>query len=290
MTESEAPYRTVIFDLDGTLFRGRTALPGAADALNRLREHVPCRFLSNNGERRGASLVERLRSMGFIVEEDEIVSSADLVLGFLADQRKTYRVLALTSNDLSMALQEQGHRLVQDDTAEVVIVGVDRALTRERMVQGLRAALNGALLIGTNEDPTYPAEDGLRPAAGAYVGFFRGMGFEPAYLCGKPDAWAIQRALSRWEIEDPSRCLVVGDNLRTDIAGALRIGADSVLVLTGVSAVEDANLAPEAPTAVLDSVSELSAVRLQELATRFAPRPRASRPAAFRSDKGGQRG
>ena len=136
------------------------------------------------------------------------------------------------------------------------------------MVNGLRAVLNGAQLVATNEDPTYPGEDGLRPAAGAYVGFFRGMGFEPIRFCGKPDELAVRTALSQWGITDPSRCLFVGDNLRTDIAAASRIGADSVLVLSGVSAMSDIPASEAKPTAVLESVAALDVDLLKEISLR----------------------
>lgn len=266
MTGAGAPYEAVIFDLDGTLFRGRTAIPGAVDAVNRLREGVACRFLSNNGERRAATLADRLRSFGFTVEPHEIISSADIVIEYVAGCGRRKRILALTSDELAAGLASCGHEIVDSADADVVVIGVDRSLTRERMVRGLRAALQGAGLVATNEDPTYPAQDGLRPAAGAYVGFFRGMGFEPARLCGKPDPWAVLTALDRWEIGDPSSCLFVGDNLGTDIAAADAVGADSVLVLTGVSRAADIAISPAKPTATLTSVRALSWERILEVA------------------------
>lgn len=264
MTASR-PFAAAIFDLDGTIFRGDAAIPGAAQAINRLRLDVPCRFLSNNGERRSKTLVDRVRNLGFDVENGEIISSADLVLGYLGREGKSHRILALTSDDLARGLEHQGHKIVDDDSADVIVVGVDRALTRERMVRGLHAALNGAMLIGTNEDPTYPGKDGLRPAAGAYVGFFRGMGIEPVCLCGKPDAWAIRQALSQWALDDPTACILVGDNLKTDIAGAPAIGAASALVLTGVSQRDDLFASPHKPTAVLESVAEIDLAKLTEI-------------------------
>ena len=257
MTPTEI-YEAIIFDLDGTLFRGSKAIPGAVDALNALRDQIPCRFLSNNGERRAASLARRLQDFGFVAHAEEIVTSAELVLGLLGDRGEKRRILALASDDLTEALAADGHRIVDDPSADTIVVGVDRQLTRERMVQGLRAALAGAMLIGTNEDPTYPAGDGLRPAAGPYVGFFRGMGIEPVHLCGKPDEWAVRTALAQWGIRDPSRCLFVGDNLRTDIEAAARVGADSVLVLSGVSTGEDVRMAAVKPTAVVPSVADLT--------------------------------
>jgi len=93
-------------------------------------------------------------------------------------------------------------------------------------MSGLRACLHGAKIVATNEDPFYPGEDGLHPAAGAYVGFFRGMGFEPNRLCGKLDQWAVREALRLWKIDAPTKSLLVGDNLATDVKAAQGIGAD----------------------------------------------------------------
>jgi len=250
-------YEAIVFDLDGTLYRGRVPLPGAADAVNRLREVVPCRYLSNNGEREGAELTQRLQDMGFIVEPGDVISSADLVLDAMCSYPRGTRVLALSSQQLAGALAARGYRLVQDGSADVVLVGVDRMLTRDRLVAGLRAMQNGADLVATNQDPTYPGEDGLRPAAGAYVGFFRGMGYEPVRFCGKPDEGAVRTAFGIWDIADPQRCLFVGDNRKTDIEAARRIGAESLLVLSGVSEVQ-ADREDTAPTRVLPSVAELN--------------------------------
>jgi len=268
MMAADRFYDTIIYDLDGTLFRGRTAIPGAVAALNRMRERVACRFLSNNGARQAAALAERLQGLGFTVDPEEVISSADLVLGCVRDRGHPARILSLSSSELASALAARGNALVDDESADIIVVGIDRTLTRERMVNGLRAALNGAVLVATNEDPTYPGEDGLRPAAGAYVGFFRGMGFEPAYFCGKPNEWAVRTALARWGVRDATRCLFVGDNLRTDIAAANCVGADSVLVLTGISRKEDIAASHTKPTAVLESVASLDLDRLTEIALR----------------------
>ena len=74
MMAADRFYDTIIYDLDGTLFRGRTAIPGEVAALNRMRERVACRFLSNNGERQAAALAERLHGLGFTVDPEEVIS------------------------------------------------------------------------------------------------------------------------------------------------------------------------------------------------------------------------
>jgi len=257
MPQKPPRYETIIFDLDGTLFVGDKVIPGAPEAIAVLQEHFTCRFLSNNGERTGASLATRLNAMGFEVAAEELISSADLVVKFLEETQPGARVLVRASDELAQALKSSHFRIVEGGTADFVVIGVDRGLTRDKMVIALRSLLEGAQLVATNSDPTYPASDGQRPAAGAYVGIFRGMGYEPVRFCGKPDPRAVQSALRRWGIVDPSTCLFVGDNLRTDIAAARAVGADSALVLTGVSGSTDARADDLCPTYVVEDIGAL---------------------------------
>jgi len=272
MTPRLTPFDTIVFDLDGTLYRGRTPIRGAADALRSLRRSYACRILSNNGAATSASIAVRLGELGFEAAAEEIVTSADLVLDCVGDLRPRH-VLVLTHGDLAHALSMRGHWIVDDASADLVVVGVDPGLSRQRLVHALHACLHGATLVATNEDPVYPAADGWRPGAGAYVGLFRGMGFEPDRFCGKPDESAVRAALRSWRIEDSRRCLFVGDNLHADMVAASRVGAQSVLVSTGLSTPGDAASAPAPPDAVIESVADLPGL-LRGLDPQRKPRSR----------------
>jgi len=251
-------YDAILLDLDGTLYRGDEAIPGAPEAVEALRGWAPCRFLSNNGECTSSTIARRLGRLGFSVLAEEVRTSADLVLKRLLAEKVGARVLGLVSAELGRTLAEHGFEVVEESHVDVVAVGVDRELTRRRMVLGLEAMLAGAILVATNEDPTYPSQGGVRPAAGAYVGFFRGMGFEPAWVCGKPDRAAVERALSSWSLPIDGRYLFVGDNLHSDIAAAERWGADSALVLSGVAGRADVTESAARPTVVVDDVGALA--------------------------------
>jgi len=196
--------------------------------------------------------------MGFGVCEDEVRTSADLVLQRLLAEKPGARVLGLVSAELARTLAAHGFEVVEEPRVDVVAVGVDRELTRRRLVMGLEAMLGGAILVATNEDPTYPGQSGVRPAAGAYVGFFRGMGFEPTWRCGKPDRAAVESALRAWQLPLGGRHLIEEDNLHSDIAAAECIGADSALVLTGVARRDDIDTHLARPTVVVDDVGELA--------------------------------
>jgi len=258
-------YSKLVVDLDGTLCCGSEAIPGAVDAMRRLRESCSILFLSNNGNRSPDRLAERLERMGFEAHADEVVCSLSLIVAVIRSLGQNLRVLTLSSGDLSGALEEAGQRIVNRAPADVVVAGVDFDITYETLARALEALQSGAILVGANEDATYPTGLGPRPAAGAFVGAMRGMGFAAAWMCGKPDAWAMRRAFDLRGFAAGADCLMVGDRVDADILGAQTIGIDSALVLTGVSTLEDARHLAEPPTYEVESIERLSRILDGEL-------------------------
>jgi len=253
-------YSKLIVDLDGTLYRGAEAIPGAIAAMDRLRETSSILFLSNNGNHAAWRLAGRLRALGFRVEEGEIVCSLDLIVDAVSELGRGLRVFTLSTGDLDGALEEAGHRIVTDAPADAVVAGVDWTFGYEKLSRALRVLGSGAVMFGANADATYPTEHGPQPAAGTFVGAMRGMGFAPAHMCGKPDPWAVRHAFARRGFETGPDCLLVGDRLDSDIAGASAVGIDSALVLTGVTSPEDADGFAPSPTYVVESIAALPAL------------------------------
>lgn len=251
-------YRKLIVDLDGTLCQGDIPLSGAVEALASLRQSCSFLFLSNNPIESAAKLARRLQMQGFGVHAEEVVSSVTLMIRALNELGSGLRVLSIASGDFEQDAEEAGHRLVTEGRkAEVVAVGVVYQLNYSKLSQALVALQSGASLIAANEDATYPAKEGLRPAAGAFLGIFHAMGFSPTKLCGKPDRWAMKEALSLRGFQPDSKCLVVGDRLDSDVLGANNLGIDSALVLTGVSSRADVEQCEIKPTFVLNAFAEL---------------------------------
>jgi len=251
-------YSKLIVDLDGTLYCGPSPIPGALQAMETLRERHSILFLSNNGSLTASKLAARLRGMGFEAHRHEVISSLDLMVDAIGELGRGLRVLPMTSGDLPDALEEAGHRVVEGGNADVVAAGVDVDFGYETLSCALWALSSGAVLIGANEDATYPTERGLRPAAGAFVGAMRGMGFSPERLCGKPDARAMRRALALRGFEPDPECLLVGDRPDSDVLGAHALAIDSALVLTGITDARAAANASPSPTYVIESICELA--------------------------------
>jgi 4-nitrophenyl phosphatase len=260
-TSARVPrYSKVVFDLDGTLYRGSTAIPHAVEAVNRLRGRAELFFLSNNSSLSCAAIAERLRELGVTVSEDEAVGSAALVADYLSSREERAAFFPVCSPSLEEVLVTAGHHPVPARQAEYVVVGVDSELTYEKLALGLVALRGKARLVAANLDQVFPVEGGVRPGAGAIVGAFRGMGFEPEVVCGKPDPWAIERAFALRGWEEKRDALMIGDQLETDILSAERIGVDSVLVLTGVSTRADIETKGIRPTYVIEDLRELEPI------------------------------
>jgi hypothetical protein len=94
------------------------------------------------------------------------------------------------------------------------------------------AVRNGARHVATNTDATIPSPRGPLPGNGAMVGVVSAVTGRTPLVTGKPDPAMHAECVRRTGARRP---LVVGDRLDTDIEGARRAGADSLLVLTGVT-------------------------------------------------------
>jgi ribonucleotide monophosphatase NagD (HAD superfamily) len=103
----------------------------------------------------------------------------------------------------------------------------------------------GAELVGICADRVYPSPRGLEFGVGAMSTMLAYAANVKPVFCGKPERFFFLELCRRLGAE-PSRCVLVGDNLESDIAGAKSVGMKAVLVLTGVSGREDvARLPPE---------------------------------------------
>jgi 4-nitrophenyl phosphatase len=249
-------YRAFLLDIDGVFVRGGEPLPGAAPALAQLREHGRVLLLTNNSTKSRAGTAERLREAGIPVEPEEVLPSSYVAAQYLRRRFGSTRFWYIGEAGIREEMELAGHILVSPKEAEWIVVGMDRALTYEKLAAALRALLRGARLLATNEDPTFPTPEGLVPGAGAVVGALRGMGFPPEIVVGKPAPIAFHVALELLNLR-PAEILMIGDRLDTDIAGALALGMDTALVLSGVTQPDDLKETEVHPTYVAQDLAAL---------------------------------
>jgi 4-nitrophenyl phosphatase len=231
-------YPLYIFDLDGTLYRGDEALPGASEVVNELRRRGSLiRFLTNNSGRTPEFYAEKLRRLGFICSTDEIYSSATGSARWCAEQG-IQSAFVVGEEGLYEALSAGKIRIVGlEEPAEAIVAGICRTFTYQWMNDAMQQILKGARFVATNADATYPLEGGrLEPGAGSIVAAIQTCSGADPVVVGKPNPYLVELILRDANIS-ASECLAVGDRMETDIEAGRRANCDVHLVLTGVTAV-----------------------------------------------------
>lgn len=255
-----AKMRTVLFDMDGVLYRGSRVLPGARELLAFL-DSIAVRYvcITNNASLTPAQYEAKLAQMGIRMPAAQVLTSALVTGRYL---RKHYprgtRVLIVGMAGLREALLDDGHFVEDEATPELVVQGADFTLTYERLKLATLAIRRGARYIATNPDRTFPSEEGLIPGAGAVMAALIAATDAEPLVIGKPAPTMFQVAVDILG-GDPATTLVIGDRLDTDIGGALNAGLPSLLVLTGVSTRAEAEAGPIRPDAVVDDLPTLLA-------------------------------
>jgi 4-nitrophenyl phosphatase len=240
---------TWVLDLDGVVWLADRPIPGAVDAVARLRaagERVL--FATNNSFARLADQEAKLERMG-IPAGGDVVTSAGAAATLVA---RGERALVVGGPGIAEAVAARGAEPVHDGPADVVIVGFHRDFDYERLRIAAAAVRGGARLVATNDDATYPTPEGPIPGGGAIVASVAyATGVRPV-VAGKPHRPMadLVRGLAGAE------GTVVGDRPETDGTFAAALGYRFALVLTGVTGPDDLPVEP-APAVVAPSLADL---------------------------------
>jgi glycerol 3-phosphatase-2 len=249
-------YDSFLFDIDGVLMRGEEAIPGAPEAVERLRaEGKPRVFMTNNSARTPDHVAARLSRVGIAASPDEVVTSA-LATADVLRRDRVARAFVVGERGVRDALGDAGIEVVdgEPDEVDAVVVGWDRSADYARLRRAALLVERGARLVATNADASFPAEDGAWPGAGALLSVVTVTTGSYADVVGKPRPAMFVAARER---AGGRRTLVIGDRLDTDIGGAAALGWDSLLVLTGITSTSDLEGADVHPTYVRDDLSAL---------------------------------
>jgi HAD superfamily hydrolase (TIGR01450 family) len=238
-------YDTALLDLDGVIYVGKAAVPGAAEALAKVAAAGMNRaFVTNNASRSPSAIAAQLTRLGVPATAADVVTSGQAAARLLAAGLPPgARVLVVGGNGLRLALRERGLRPVSTaaERPAAVVQGFSPDISYGLLSEGVLAVRAGARYVAANADRTLPTARGEEMGNGSLVQSIAwATGVQPV-VAGKPEpplhAEAVQRTGAR-------RPLVIGDRLDTDIEGGVRGGADTLLVLTGVSRPADVVAAP----------------------------------------------
>ena len=241
-------FSVYIFDLDGVLYRGSEAVDGAAESLAALRARADkpqLFFLTNNSSQPRRDYVEKLRSMGMVCDEDEMVTSSSATAFYLRHVLQAapgQTVLCVGGEGIRDEMRQSGYTVVRPDEPETpgqhidfVVAGMDRNFNYQTLNRAQQAILRGATFLATNRDGQYPIEGNrVTPGGGAMVAAIEACTDTVPLVLGKPEPLGLEAVLQMANCK-AGNALFVGDRLDTDILCGNRVGVPTALVLTGVT-------------------------------------------------------
>jgi glycerol 3-phosphatase-2 len=234
----------LLADLDGTLYRGPAAVPGAADAVRGAADRgVRTVYVTNNASRRPSDVAAHLTELGFPASPADVVASSQAAAAMLADQLPAgARVLVVGTDALADEVTAVG-LAVTDRAADAVAVvqGHSQDTGWRQLAEATVAVRDGAVWVACNLDPTVPTDRGMLPGNGSMVAVVRTATRREPQVAGKPAPALLEEAARR---SGATRPLMVGDRLDTDVEGGRAAGMATLLVLTGVSDAAELLAAP----------------------------------------------
>jgi glycerol-1-phosphatase len=254
-------YDVALLDLDGVVYVGPDAVPGAPEQLRKAAEAgLRIGYITNNASRTPAAVAEHLRTFGLPARTEDVVTSAQAVARLVASEFPPGSpVLIVGGEGLRDGLAEQGLALVHSsaDQPVAVVQGFAPDVDWRMLAEGAFAINAGAKWFASNLDLTLPTPSGRAPGNGALVKAVREAVDVDPVVAGKPAPPLLRTSIERLHAERP---LMVGDRLDTDIAGAYAVDIPSLWVATGVDRPSDLVNAPadQRPTYIGPGLSALA--------------------------------
>jgi HAD superfamily hydrolase (TIGR01450 family) len=239
-------YDCAMLDLDGVVYRGPHAIDGVPELLHRVTgAGMSLAFVTNNAARTPSAVAGQLRELGVPANESDVVTSAQAAARELTRLvPRGARVLVVGGEGLRAALEERGLEPVGEDDAgpAAVVQGFHPDVGWRQLANAAYRVADGLPWVASNLDRTIPTADGIAPGNGMLVAAVEAaVGRSPDVVAGKPYRPLFDETVLRTGSRHP---IVVGDRLDTDIEGANSCGADSLLVMTGVTDVAALCAAP----------------------------------------------
>ena len=244
----------LLLDLSGVVYVQDEAVPGAAEALRRLRDRgTPIRLVTNTTMRPRRSILERLERLGLEADPSELLTPATLAAKRCAEagyESVSLVVLDDLREDLE-GLEEKG------DSVDAVVVGdLGDRWDYDVLNRAFRSLMDGAELIALQKNRYWETSEGLSLDAGPFVSALEYATGREAEVVGKPSPAFFELALGELGVS-ADRAAMVGDDVEADIGGAMDAGLAGILVRTGKYREDLVGESGIEPTATVDSIAEV---------------------------------
>ena len=245
-----------ICDMDGVIYHGNKILDGVTEFVNwMIDNNKKFVFLTNSPEKTPHELSMKLERMGLSVSADHFYTSAMATAEFLNSQNPGCTAYVIGEAALTKALYDR-NIYMNDVNPDYVVVGETRTYSFEKIEKAIELVRKGAKLIGANPDVTGPTERGIMPATGALIAPIEIATGKKAYFVGKPNPVMLRHGMKKLDCHSGDIAFI-GDRMDTDIIAGIESNVDTVLVLSGVTAMEDIDSFPYRPKYIANGVGEL---------------------------------
>ena len=244
----------LLVDLDGVLYVEDEPVPGAVGAIEELRRSgLGLRFVTNTTSRPKSAIVDRLGRLGFAVPADEVVTPAALAVDHC--RRRGHRRVALLMTGAVKAdfagLEESAR-----DVDAVIVGDLGRGFTYDALNDAFRMLMDGAELVALQKNPFWMTPSGLSLDVGPFVAALEYASAREAFVVGKPARGFFDSVLAGLGVA-PRDAAMVGDDVESDVGGALAAGLGGILVRTGKYREDVVRRSGIAPSLVVDSIADL---------------------------------
>ncbi len=231
--------KSLIIDMDGVIWRSDAPIGDLAAIFNRIRERsLKFVFATNNSTKTSEQYVARLKEFGVDVELWQVVTSSQAAAHAMAQKFPPgTKVFMIGEDGLRIPLEERGFEILSPEDApqaQAVVMGMDRGITFQKMVEATLLIRKGIPFYGTNTDKTFPTPRGQIPGAGAWMSVITTATNVEPIVAGKPFPFLMDLSMEKLGTTN-KETLVIGDRLETDIAAGQRVSCPTALVLSGVS-------------------------------------------------------
>ncbi len=249
----------VIFDLDGTVYRGDDEVPGAARFVQSLADRgIRYLFVTNRANRTPREIVTHLHGYHIPCTEEHILTTAQATARHLP-KGSCYMI---GEEGMRRELIQAGMTFTEE-APDYVIVSLDRTFNYDKLSKAVQLVYNGARFIASNPDKMLRLGDHIVPGTGALVAAIAaGSGVRPLII-GKPEPLIMRMALEQMQL-NAGDVINVGDNVETDIPAGLRAGIRTAFILTGVSTRAHLADIDEVPTWIVENYAELECIIAHE--------------------------
>ncbi len=249
--------RALLVDIDGVLYVGEDPVPGARDALSRLRgAGLALRLVTNTTARSRERTFEQLRRLGFDVRDDELVTPAALALQHC--RARGHRTVALVMND-EVKGDFAGLEEAQQGVDAVIVGDLGDAFSYDVLNRAFRLLMDGAELVALQKNRFWLTAEGLSLDVGPFVAALEYGAACTAHVVGKPARAFFELPLSDLGVE-AGAAVMIGDDIESDVAGAMRAGLQAVLVRTGKYREDVVRASGVEPTATVGSIADVPAL------------------------------